>query len=80
VVDVGRPVTRGSEFLLGVPAAAIGPLLLSLGPLGWFLAAFLGVAVVGAAAVFGGGDPDVGSGYRNCVPVARRNGSASDRD
>ena len=65
VVDVGRAMTRGSEFLLslllGVPAAAIGLLLLSLGPLGWFLAAFLGVAVVGAAAVFGGSDPDVGT-------------------
>jgi hypothetical protein len=83
VVDVRGVMTRGSEFLLslllGVPAAAIGLLLLSLGPLGWFLAAFLGVAVVGAAAVFGDAAPDVGSGYCNCVPVARRPVPASDR-
>jgi hypothetical protein len=50
------------SVLLGVPAAVVGLFLLTIGPVGWFVAAFLGIAVIGASAVFGdsggGGDPD----------------------
>jgi len=50
-------MTRESElmlyFLLGIPAVVIGFILLTLGPIGWFLAAFLGIAVLGAVSVFG---------------------------
>ncbi|AZH25563.1 hypothetical protein [Haloplanus aerogenes] len=50
-------MTRESElmlyFLLGIPAVVVGFFLLMMGPIGWFLAAFLGIAVLGAASVFG---------------------------
>jgi len=48
-------MTRGSELLLyllvGIPAAGLGLLLLLAGPVGWFLAAFLGIAALGVASV-----------------------------
>ncbi|MFB6196035.1 MAG: zinc ribbon domain-containing protein [Haloplanus sp.] len=55
-------MVRESELmlylLLGIPAVFVGLFLLFLGPVGWFLAVFLGVAVIGAAAVFGDSEAD----------------------
>jgi hypothetical protein len=48
-------MTRESELmlyvLLGIPVVVLAFFLLLVGPLGWFLAAFLGIAVLGAASV-----------------------------
>jgi|GEM_PF-4555777 len=57
VAGVAPAVTRESELmlyaLLGIPAVVVGFVLLTLGPLGWFLAAFLGIAALGITSLRG---------------------------
>ncbi|MFB6102806.1 MAG: zinc ribbon domain-containing protein [Haloplanus sp.] len=70
-------MTRGSELmlylLLGIPVAVIGLFLLLMGPLGWFLAAFLGVAVIGAVAMLSDSDGDATDPERvNCPACGSR--------
>jgi hypothetical protein len=69
-------MTRESELmlyaLLGIPAAAVGFVLLTMGPLGWFLAAFLGIAVLGAASVLGDDAANGGPDRVNCPHCGSR--------
>jgi hypothetical protein len=73
---VGPPMTRESElmlyFLLGIPAVVVGFVLLTMGPIGWFLAAFLGIAVLGAASVFGDDADGDGPERVNCPACGSR--------
>ncbi|GAB6860067.1 hypothetical protein ACFR97_02525 [Haloplanus litoreus] len=69
-------MTRESELmlyaLLALPAAVVGFVLLLMGPVGWFVAGFLGIAVIGVAAMRGesndGDDPD----RTNCTHCGSR--------
>jgi len=69
-------MTRGSELmlyaLLGIPVVVLAFVLLTMGPLGWFLAAFLGIAVLGAASVFGEDEEAVGPERVNCPACGSR--------
>ena len=58
--------------LLGIPVVVVGVVLLTMGPLGWFLAAFLGIAVLGAASVFGDDTADEGPDRVNCPHCGSR--------
>jgi len=58
--------------LLGLPAAGLAFVLLTMGPVGWFLAAFLGIAVLGAASVFGEDQEAVGPNRVNCPACGSR--------
>jgi hypothetical protein len=77
-------MTRESELmlyaLLGIPAAVLAVVLLTMGPIGWFLAAFLGIAVLGAASVFGEDDEDAGTGRVNCPACGSRTAADGDCD
>jgi hypothetical protein len=69
-------MTRESELmlyaLLGIPVVVLALFLLTMGPLGWFLAAFLGIAVLGAASVFGNDDEGAGPERTNCPACGSR--------
>jgi len=76
-------MTRESElmlyFLLGIPAVVVGFVLLMMGPIGWFLAAFLGIAVLGAASVFGEDDAEREGPERvNCPHCGSRTAAGDD--
>ena len=58
--------------LLGIPAVVVGFVLLAMGPIGWFLAAFLGIAVLGAASVFGDDEEREGPARVNCPECGSR--------
>jgi len=77
-------VTRESELmlyaLLGIPVVVVGFLLLTMGPIGWFLVAFLGIAVLGAASVFGEDEEDVGPNRVNCPACGSRTAAGGDCD
>jgi hypothetical protein len=74
-------MTRESELmlyaLLGIPAVVLAFVLLTMGPIGWFLAAFLGIAVLGAASVFGEDEEPTGPERVNCPQRGSR--TAADR-
>ena len=69
-------MTRESELmlyaLLVLPAAVVGFFLLLMGPIGWFVAGFLGIAVIGAAAMLGESDKDEESVRTNCPHCGSR--------
>ncbi|MEF8856725.1 MAG: hypothetical protein V5A16_04820 [Haloplanus sp.] len=70
-------MTRESELmlslLLGVPAAVTGLFLLTMGPIGWFLAGFLGIAALGVASLRGADDAaGTGSERVNCPHCGSR--------
>jgi hypothetical protein len=70
-------MTRTSELmlylLLGIPAAVLGLVLLTMGPIGWFLAGFLGIAILGAASLWGDDDAaDTGPERVNCPHCGSR--------
>jgi len=58
--------------LFGIPAVVVGFALLTMGPLGWFLAAFLGIAVLGAASVLGDDAADESRDRVNCPHCGSR--------
>ncbi len=58
--------------LLGLPAAVVGFFLLMMGPVGWFVAGFLGIAVIGAAAMLGESDDRDGPDRTNCPQCGSR--------
>ena len=64
--------------LLGIPAVVLAFVLLTMGPIGWFLGAFLGIAVLGAASVFGD-DADDGTRpeWVNCPQCESRTGAVT---
>lgn len=78
-------MTRESELmlyaLLGIPVAVVGVFLLALGPIGWFLAAFLGIAVLSVTMLRDGGDED-GNGPKrvNCPHCGSRTDPGGDCD
>ncbi|WP_435067101.1 hypothetical protein [Haloplanus sp. C73] len=77
-------MTRESELmlsaLLGIPAIVVGVVLLTLGPIGWFLAAFLGIAVLGVTALRGGDDGDDGPERVNCPRCGSRTDAGGNCD
>jgi len=58
--------------LVGIPAIVVGFVLLIMGPLGWFLAAFLGIAALVVRSVFGEDDASDGSDRVNCPACGSR--------
>lgn len=70
-------MTRESELMLyvlfGIPAVALVFFFLLVGPLGWFLIAFLGITVLGVRSVLGDdGDVDDASDRVNCPHCGAR--------
>jgi hypothetical protein len=69
-------MTRESEImlyvLLGIPVVVLAFFLLMMGPIGWFLAAFLGIAVLGAASLFGEDEEREGPARVNCPQCGSR--------
>jgi hypothetical protein len=70
-------MTRGSTpvlyVLLGIPAVVlVVVVLLATGPVGWFLAAFLGIAALGVASLFGANAEGAGTDRANCPQCGSR--------
>ena len=66
--------------LLGIPVAVLAFVLFTMGPIGWFLAAFLGIAVLGAASVFGDDEADAGPERVNCPACGSRTAAGGNCD
>ena len=58
--------------LIGIPAVVLAFFLLMMGPIGWFLAAFLGIAALGVASLFGDDEARAGPTRVNCPQCGSR--------